>query len=45
LKIILGQIDAYSDELLHGLSPFCSAPAITPWHYDAVGERPSTSSD
>jgi len=25
--------------------PLCGAPATTPWHYDAVEERPSTSSD
>jgi hypothetical protein len=24
--------------------PLCGAPATTPWHYDAVEERPSTSS-
>ena len=24
--------------------PLCGAPATTPWHYDAVEERPSISS-
>jgi hypothetical protein len=24
--------------------PLCGAPATTPWHYDAVEERPSTPS-
>ena len=41
LKIILGQIDTDSDKLL---LPLCGTPATTPWHYDAVEERPSTSS-
>ena len=41
LKIILGQIDTDFDKLL---LPLCGTPATTPWHYDAVEERPSTSS-
>ncbi len=43
LKIVLGQINANPDKLLHGRFPLCGAPATTPWHYDAVEERPSTS--
>jgi hypothetical protein len=44
LKIILARstpilINFFMDGL-----PLCGAPATTPWHYDAVEERPSTSS-
>jgi len=45
LKIVLGEINANSDKCFDGRSPSLwrySRPPL--WHFDAVEERPSTSS-
>jgi hypothetical protein len=45
LKIVLGEINANSDKCPRTVSLIVALLATTLWHFDAVEERPSTSSD